>query len=85
DPALRNGRLAVQLARIAYGVELSVEYGETLAMALAEFGNFEQAIGIQRRIAQQAQATGDRVTLRRLVTNLKRYEERLPVRLSGVQ
>ncbi|MEO1367890.1 MAG: tetratricopeptide repeat protein, partial [Acidobacteriota bacterium] len=85
DPALRNGRLAVELARIAYGVELSVEYGETLAMALAEFGNFEQAIGIQRRIAQQAQATGDRVTLRRLVTNLKRYEERLPVRLSGAR
>ncbi|MEO1084444.1 MAG: tetratricopeptide repeat protein, partial [Acidobacteriota bacterium] len=85
DPSLRNGRLAVQLARISYGVELSVEYGETLAMALAEFGNFEQAIGIQRRIAQQAQDTGDRATLRRLVKNLKRYEERLPVRLSGAQ
>ncbi|MEM1177856.1 MAG: tetratricopeptide repeat protein [Acidobacteriota bacterium] len=85
DPGLRDGRLAVQLARIAYGVELSVEYGETLAMALAEFGNFEQAIGIQRRIAQQAQIAGDRATLRRLVTNLKRYEKRLPVRLAGAE
>ncbi|MEM6794090.1 MAG: tetratricopeptide repeat protein [Acidobacteriota bacterium] len=82
DASLRDGRLAVELARLAYGVELSIEHGETLAMALAEFGNFEQAIGVQRRIAQQAQIAGDRATLRRLVANLKKFEKRLPIRVA---
>lgn len=82
DPALRDGERAIQMARLAYGVDPSLEHAETVPMALAEAGRFEQAIQFQSGLAQKAQLSGDRAALGRLVRNLKLYESRQPVRIS---
>ena len=78
----RDGRRAVALARKAYGLENSLEHAETIGMALAELGQFEEAIRWQRGLLQQAALTGDRQVVRRLATNLKLYENRRRVRIS---
>ncbi|MEM7586544.1 MAG: tetratricopeptide repeat protein [Acidobacteriota bacterium] len=80
---VRNGPLAVALARKAYGLENSVENAETVGMALAEAGKFEEAIRWQRGVIRQAAVAGDRAVMRRLMTNLKIYESRQRVRISG--
>jgi hypothetical protein len=63
-------------------VDPSLEHAETMCMAWAEAGRFEQAIQFQRGLAQKAQRSGDRAALTRLVRNLKLYESRQPVRIS---
>ncbi|MCG8460889.1 MAG: tetratricopeptide repeat protein [Holophagales bacterium] len=83
DARLRDGERAIQMARLAYGVEPTLEHAETLPMALAEAGRFEQAIQFQRGLAQKAQMSGDRASLSRLVRNLRLYESRQPVRAAG--
>ena len=84
DPdSVRDGRRALSLARKAYGLENSLDHAETIGMALAEIGQFEEAIRWQRGLVNQAAATGDRNLVRRLVTNLKLYESRRPLRVVG--
>lgn len=78
----RDGRRALALSRTAYGLENSIEHAETVAMALAELGQFEEAIRWQRSLLQRAALTGDRNVIRRLATNLKLYENRRRVRIS---
>lgn len=80
DSSVRDGEKAVVYARQAYGQQASLDHAETMAMALAEMGRFERAIQFQRGLVQQAQATGDQVVLRRLVTHLRLFESRRPVR-----
>ena len=80
DADVRDGERAVVLARQAYGRQASLEHAETMAMALAEMGRFEKAIQFQRGLVQQAQATGNQAVLRRLVTHLRLFENRRPVR-----
>lgn len=77
---VRDGVRAIELARQALAAEGSLEHSETVAMALAEAGQFEQAIAWQRGLAQQASTLGDRGTLSRLVRTLRLYEARRPVR-----
>ncbi len=79
----RNGRRAVALARKAYGLENSLVHAETVGMALAELGQFEEAIRWQRGLIQQAAIGGDRKVMRRLMTNLKIYESRQRVRITS--
>lgn len=83
DASIRDGERAIQLSRFAYGAEGSLDHAETLAMALAEGGHFEEAIRLQQNLAQRVQASGDRNTLARLVTNLRRYQNRQPVRVTA--
>ena len=52
-------------------------------MALAELGQFEEAIRWQRGLINQAAAAGDRKVLQRLVANLQRYENRRAIRVKG--
>ncbi len=79
----RDGRRAVALARKAYGLENSLVHAETVGMALAELGQFEEAIRWQRGLIQQAAIGGDRAVQRRLLINLKIYESRQRVRISS--
>ncbi len=80
DPTVRDGERAIVYARQAYGQQATLDHAETMAMALAETGRFENAIKFQRGLVQQAQAGNDRGTLRRLVTHLRLFESRRPVR-----
>ena len=80
--AIRDGRRSLALARKAYGFERSLDHAETIGMALAEIGEFEEAIRFQRGLLNQAALRGDRAVIQRLATSLKLYERRQPVRVS---
>lgn len=80
DASLRDGRRAFELSQRAFALEAKLENAETVGMALAEMGQFEQAIRWQRGLAQQAQQRGDRQALTRIVGTLRTYEKRQPIR-----
>ncbi len=80
---IRDGRRALALANQVYSQERSLEHAETVAMALAELGRFEEAIRWQRGLVNQAAAGGDRGTKARLMTSLRLYENRQPVRVKS--
>jgi hypothetical protein len=54
--------------------------GETIAMALAELGEFEMAAAIQRGVLQAAQQAGLQDQVTRMTANLRLYERRQPCR-----
>ena len=80
---LRDGARALLLADQARRLEPTLQYSETYAMALAELGRFDDAIKLQTDLARQAQGLGDRQALARVVTQLRRYEMRQPVRVEA--
>ncbi len=80
DSSVRDGRRAFELSQRAFGLEAKLENAETVAMALAEMGQFEQAIRWQRGLAQQAQQRSDRAALTRIMGALRSYESRRPIR-----
>ena len=78
---LRNGPRAVEIARNLYADQPSPDVTETLAMALAESGDFEQAIAVQQGLIAQVRTAGQTGHLPRLEANLRRYEKNEPVRM----
>jgi tetratricopeptide (TPR) repeat protein len=80
EASVRDGKKAFALAQKAFALEARLEHAETVGMALAEMGQFEQAIRWQRDLAQQAQQRNDRAALTRLVATLQTYQKRLPIR-----
>ena len=58
----------------------STELGETLAMALAEIGQFDQAVRIQRDVMAANEQAGIADAGRTLATNLELYQSRKPSR-----
>jgi tetratricopeptide (TPR) repeat protein len=56
DPEVRNGERAVTLAERVVEIEPNLDHEETLAMALAEAGRFEEAIDRQQRVLAEEQA-----------------------------
>ena len=78
DPALRDGARAVTLAEKLVERELSVDHIETLAMALAEAGRFDDAILWQRRAIERQTATGANTVSSR--TRLALYQAGRPAR-----
>lgn len=83
DAGIRDGRRALELARKAWGLQNTLDHAETIAMALAEMGQFEEAIKWQRGLVQRAAAGGDQAMRRRLASRLALYERRQPVRVGG--
>ena len=83
DDEVRDGDLAVMMARQAYGAQPSLDHAETVSMALAEMGRFEAAVKFQNNLVRQAQATGQRAHMQRLVRHLRLYENRRPVRIEA--
>jgi Tfp pilus assembly protein PilF len=83
DAAVRDGGEALRLAQVAYGHQRSLEHAETLAMALAEQGNFQQAAQIQTGLLMQAQQLRNPAILQRLQGNLQRYQRGEAVRIEA--
>ncbi|MGE3178738.1 MAG: tetratricopeptide repeat protein [Vicinamibacterales bacterium] len=79
--AVRDGGRALALAQELLKEAQTLDVGETLAMALAETGDFGQAIAIQRELVAAARAQGGRPeVVSRLAGNLRLYEQGRPCR-----
>jgi tetratricopeptide (TPR) repeat protein len=86
DDRARDGARALQIAQQMFDAgEKSTSLGETIAMALAEQGNFAQAISIQRDIIAAAQRAGLTTTVQRMTANLALYERRQPCRTPWIE
>ena len=80
DDRIRDGGTALALLEPLLKQQKTIGLAETMAMALAELGRFEEAATWQRDAmtgARQAQPD----TLARLSENLKLYESRKPCRM----
>ena len=81
DPAARDGQRAAALVNQLFATHKTIDVGETMAMAMAELGQFEDAVMIQRDLIGVAQKAGTPAAhLRRLTANLRLYEQRQPCR-----
>lgn len=80
DARARDGERALRLIEPLAASLKRVELGETLAMALAEIGRFDAAIGIQQGIIGAAERAGLGADARRMMRNLRLYQRRQPCR-----
>jgi tetratricopeptide (TPR) repeat protein len=80
DEQVRDGRRALMIVDDLFKTNKTTALGETMAMALAEVGDFGQAVGIQREIIQAAQKAGLDADARRMSGNLALYERQRPCR-----
>lgn len=55
DPQVRDGRQALGIAQRLMADRPSLEHAETLAMAMAETGNFEQAAEVQQQVLAEVE------------------------------
>ena len=76
DAGVRNGPESLRWANQAFDAQPSMKRGETLAMAHAESGDFEQAAIIQRNLIQEARNAGRMDLVNRLTAFLEIYERR---------
>jgi len=74
DDGVRDGRRALTLVSGLVRTDRSTEVGETMAMALAETGQFAEAAGVQRDLIAAARAAGRPDLAARLEENLKLYQ-----------
>jgi tetratricopeptide (TPR) repeat protein len=81
DDRVRDGRRALALVQeLLRQQQPTPDLGETMAMALAELGRFQEAISIQRDLIAGGERAGARDVVRRLTENLRRYERGEPCR-----
>jgi len=80
DADARDGHKAVLIAQELYARYPLVENAETLAMAYAEVGEFEQAVQVQKDTLAMARVLGRGDLLGRLEAELQAYEESQPWR-----
>ena len=80
DGNVRNGKRAVEMARELVATRRGPVTLETLAMALAETGRFEEAESSQREAMAFAESAGLAGFLERLRMNLERYRNGEPCR-----
>jgi len=81
DARVRNGLQAKALVDELLKTERSIDVGATAAMALAELGEFEQAVAVQRDVIATAESAGLHGVVPHLIDNLKLYERRQPCRI----
>jgi tetratricopeptide (TPR) repeat protein len=80
DARLRDGTRALAIARALGERQVTtIELAETLAMALAEAGQYDEA-GRRQREALEAARAGRPLAVPRLAANLERYEQGQPSR-----
>jgi tetratricopeptide (TPR) repeat protein len=74
DRSLRDGPRAFELARVVYASAPSPVHGETIALALAELGRCEEAVGWMKTNLAQAERANDAAEVTRLKEELPKYE-----------
>lgn len=75
---VRDGARALSLANAVASANQTIEAGETLAMALAESGDFASAVQVQTDVLAAARESGR--PLAALRANLRLYQQRRPSR-----
>jgi hypothetical protein len=80
EPKLRDGERSLQIVQNSLTNFMPVMYFETLAMAYAEIGRFEDAITFQTNAASAAYSMGVFDLLPLLEENLALYRENKPCR-----
>lgn len=76
DDSVRDGTRAMTLVQELMKGARTTAVGETMAMALAELGQFTQAMDVQRDVMAAAERAGLVSDVRRMSANLNRYERR---------
>jgi tetratricopeptide (TPR) repeat protein len=82
DPGVRDGAASLQLARAVVQADAgrNPDTLSTLAAALAETGNFPEAVAAAGKALEQARQTGDEVQIRRLQQQLEKLKAGEPLR-----
>jgi len=81
DDAVRDGARALAITQALLQSQRTLELAQTMAMALAETGRFEEAARWQRDAMAAAAQSNRRDLDGRLSENLSRYEQRLACRV----
>jgi tetratricopeptide (TPR) repeat protein len=81
DDAVRDGSRAMTMVQDLLKGPQTVELGETMAMALAELGQYADAVALQRKVLSAAMQEGRQDLVAGLTSNLQRYERRQPCRV----
>ena len=77
---VRDGKRALAMAKSLFEATPSLIMGQTYAMALAENGNFTQAVNLQQEIIVDYDRSGMPVDRSFLAQNLAAYQAHQPVR-----
>ncbi len=80
DPELRDGARALRLAEEVFQAAPRLDHAETLAMAYAEIGRFDEALSWQQRIIERARASGETARIGQLEARRAQFERREAVR-----
>lgn len=80
DDRVRDGQRAMALVQDLVKRGRTLELGETLAMTLAELGQYDQAASIQRDVIKSADKAGLASAEKRMTKNLALYEHHQPCR-----
>ena len=84
DAGVRDGNLAVELAQRVHQVDPTLETAVTLAMALAESGDWSQAAHVQRNLVlEKIGPSGEEQSRLKHQGLLSSYEARQPVRVKS--
>lgn len=81
DDGARDGARAMALVEELMKGTKTTAIGETLAMAMAEVGQFRAASDVQRDVMAAARQAGLERDVRRMAENLRRYERGEPCRV----
>jgi len=80
DESVRDPKQALAIIDKDLQQDKSTEIGETVAMALAGVGDFDQAIAVQRSVLAAAEKAGMKTAAVRMNQNLRLYQQRQPCR-----
>jgi tetratricopeptide (TPR) repeat protein len=80
DDRVRDGQRAIAIVRELFKTQKTTALGETMAMTLAEVGEYAQAVDIQRGVLAAARKAGLSDAVRRMERNLQLYEHQKPCR-----
>jgi tetratricopeptide (TPR) repeat protein len=80
DERVRDGHRALAITHELLKQEQDTDLGETMAMALAAVGQFDEAATLQRALIATVQRSGREDLLRAMNENLQLYVNRMPCR-----
>jgi len=81
DDTVRDGARAMALVQELMKGNQTTDVGETMAMALAELGQFSDAVDVQKGVIAASQQAGAAQDVRRMAANLRLYERRQACRM----